>query len=100
MTDLADLPLRSSTGEPSRLLDLIGQVVLVVAGNTPLGSFDLLLDRYRADGLAVLAGDPPGEDGVTLIGRDGQAAARFPAGSRADDPALMSAIERELFASE
>ena len=35
-----------------------------------------------------------------LIGRDGEPVARFSPDTKPDDPALVSAIERELFASE
>ena len=35
-----------------------------------------------------------------LVGRDGEVVARFAPDTRPDDPALVSAIEKELFASE
>lgn len=35
-----------------------------------------------------------------LVGRDGQAVARFTPDTAPDDPALIQAVERELFASE
>ena len=100
MTDPTDRTVRSSTGERSRLADLIGQVVLVVGEGTPAGAFDSLLDRYRLEGFAVVTAANSGTDAVTLVGRDGETAESFPAATRADDPALTQAIERELFASE
>ena len=35
-----------------------------------------------------------------LVGRDGQPVARFSPDTAPDDPALVQAVERELFASE
>jgi glutathione peroxidase len=182
MTDLADVPLTTLAGEPARLADWAGQVLLIVnvasrCGLTPqYAGLQALHAKYKEEGLAVLgfpsndfAGQEPADEAeiaefcsnsyqVTfpmfakvsttgpdkhplyaaliaalpqaggsgamrarlekggfpvrpepellwnfekfLVGRDGQPVARFSPDTTPDDPGLVQAVERELFASE
>ena len=60
MTDLADIPLTTITGEDARPADWAGQVLLIVnvasrCGLTPqYAGLQSLYDKYKEEGLAVL----------------------------------------------